>query len=60
MADHPPDEHPPTRPAEPLIEVGEPFTISDDDVDRLIAAIHRAAERSKSATPPPNGDRRPS
>jgi len=44
----------------PLIDVGEPFTISDEDVDLLLDAIRRAIEHANRAMPSPDPDRRPS
>ena len=38
-------------PGEPLIEVGEPLTVTDEDLDLLFDAIHRALEKANE--PPP-------
>ena len=54
MPDPPRDPRNPATPppGESLIEVGEPFMVSDEDLDLLFDAIHRALEKVNESHPP--------
>jgi hypothetical protein len=54
MPDQPRDQRDPATPppGEPLIEVGEPSTMTDEDLDLLFDAIHRALENTNEPHPP--------